>query len=579
MESPHVQMTGSSTLFFVATGDLMATSLPILGPSRIYTTSKHASYSFEDQNTACVADSGLYPVHSGTSTSRIQKQQWPFLSKLAAMLTLELRTTSSLYLPWRKVAPHFPFSCERKTRLTCWWSHIGLVNESQVDGRLYNSLKLRFELGLFDPPESQAYHNISLSEVGQQSTRDLNRLMARESMVLMRNPQPGLKHSAARHMIKQKHQHTQSAADARILPFASGKKVAVVGPHFNASQALVGNYLGQACPTYGSFDCITTLLEGVVEANGDGLVQAAQGCDVKSQSMAGFDPALAIAQWGDVVVLAMGIDQSVEGESHDRTSIDLPGVQPQFALKVLDLCKPTALVLIHGGMLAIERLLEHPCADYLAIISAGYPGPEGADAIAAALFGLYSPGGKLSNTWYPSKYISEVSMTSMSFTEFPGRTYKYYQGVPTFTFGYGLSYTSFDMKLCSESELYADTHQSSPLRIKVNAQPFSSLATCQWLTCGWYVVTVAGDLDLPSPPPPMAKKELVAFQRVSLPPNASRNITFSVHIADLGAVLESGKRVVTQGSFVLDITNGVALHELINVHLYGDPKTVWSLPL
>ena len=176
-------------------------------------------------------------------------------------------------------------------------------------------------------------------------------------------------------------------------------------------------------------------------------------------------------------------------------------------------------------MLAIERILGHPCSNKLAVLSAGYPGPLGAQAIAEAVFGTYSPGGKLSNTWYPATYVDDVSMTSMSMTASPGRSYKYYEGRPTFTFGHGLSYTTFDLSVVGETHLYADTHQQEPLTIEVSIKNTGSVHGDEVVQ----VYSIPRLLDLPSPLPPMAKKELVAFKRISLASNESATISLQVY--------------------------------------------------
>ena len=169
--------------------------------------------------------------------------------------------------------------------------------EDEVDKRLYNSLKVRFELGLFDPPEGQSYYNISLSEVGKQSTIELNEIMTKESMVLMQNPKL----------------EDGGNGNEQVLPFKLGTSVAVVGPHFNATEALVGNYLGQACPTYLSYDCIVPVLEAVSTVNKEATVVGAEGCTVTTNSTAGFNAALDAADESEAIILAMGINQIVEG--------------------------------------------------------------------------------------------------------------------------------------------------------------------------------------------------------------------------------------------------------------------------
>ena len=91
---------------------------------------------------------------------------------------------------------------------------------------------------------------------------------------------------------------------------------------------------------------------------GDGAaVTSAQGVEVNSKKRDGIAAALAVAKAADVVVLALGIDKSVEGEGTDRPDITLPGLQSEFAERVLALRKPTLLILTNGGTLAIDSLV------------------------------------------------------------------------------------------------------------------------------------------------------------------------------------------------------------------------------
>ena len=131
---------------------------------------------------------------------------------------------------------------------------------------------------------------------------------------------------------------------------------------------------------------------------------------------------MALAKSSDVIVLYLGIDGTVEGESRDRVSIDLPDVQHQLASAILALNKPTVIVLINGGMVAIAQEL----ASNAAILSAGYPGILGAEVIADTLFGNnQNLGGKLPYTMYPADYINQIKMSEMEMDVPPGRSYRF----------------------------------------------------------------------------------------------------------------------------------------------------------
>lgn len=120
----------------------------------------------------------------------------------------------------------------------------------------------------------------------------------------------------------------------------------------------------------------------------------------------------------------LGIDESIEGESHDRVDIDLPAVQHALAAAIFKLRKPTVVVLINGGMVAIAEEKELAPS----ILETFYPGFFGATAIAETIFGEnHNLGGKLPITVYAKDYINQVEMTDMSFKPHdggPGRSYR-----------------------------------------------------------------------------------------------------------------------------------------------------------
>jgi len=180
-------------------------------------------------------------------------------------------------------------------------------------------------------------------------------------------------------------------------------------------------------------------------ANPGGSVVFEHGCDVDSTDTSGIPAAVAAALDADVAVIFAGLNQEIEGEGHDRVNISLPGVQTELIRQVLATGTPTVLVLINGGIVAIDDL----ATDVPAILEAFYPGFFGSEAIAQTLMGDYNPGGKLAVTMYNSSIINEASFLDMDIAHPPGRTYRFYTGTPSFGFGHGLSYTTFSISWSS----------------------------------------------------------------------------------------------------------------------------------
>jgi beta-glucosidase len=141
----------------------------------------------------------------------------------------------------------------------------------------------------------------------------------------------------------------------------------------------------------------------------------------------------------DVVVAVMGINQSIEREGQDRTSIELPKDQQIFIREAYKANPNTIVVLVAGSSLAIGWMDQN----IPAIIDAWYPGEQGGTAIAEVLFGDYNPAGRLPLTFYNS--IEELPAFN-DYNVKNNRTYMYFENKPLYAFGYGLSYTQFNYR-------------------------------------------------------------------------------------------------------------------------------------
>lgn len=264
-----------------------------------------------------------------------------------------------------------------------------------------------------------------------------------------------------------------------------------------------------------------------------------------------FAAALDVARAADVVVLALGLSSAVEGESHDRVSIDLPGVQSDFAKEVLALGKPTTVLLINGGTVALE---PEVIANASAILEAFYPGFEGAFAIGAVLFGDYNPAGRLAVTMYAAGFIDEIKMSNMNMSTAPGRGYRYYTGSPLFPFGWGLSYTSFSL-VWHEHAPAALTHAHDSLQLYCDVTNTGARDGDEVLLVYFSPSSALGRLHDPRTVP--LKKQLIAYQRVHVAAGATTTITFKITPEMLALSDAAGVRAVYPGDYGLEVTNGV----------------------
>lgn len=244
----------------------------------------------------------------------------------------------------------------------------GLTNASAIMTSVRRALKPLFRVGLFD--DIPAWPALGQNDIASAAHVQIRDEAASQSFVLLK--------------------HTNN-----VLPLRSGVRIAVIGPQAN-STGLFSDYFGDdvcwsAHPHYQSnTTCATTIAAAVGALNIGGVTTTRPGVGVSSKNTSMISEALEAGSLADIIILALGIDKSIEREGTDRTNITLPGLQESFALQVLDLGKPTIVVLTNGGPLAIESLVPRSSA----IIEAFNPG-FGAPMLARALFGKDNRWGKL----------------------------------------------------------------------------------------------------------------------------------------------------------------------------------------
>ena len=239
----------------------------------------------------------------------------------------------------------------------------GKVGEGDVDQSLQYLYVVLMRLGIFDGHPQ--YNSLGINDVCTSAHIELAGEAAREGIVLLKN-------------------------DNGVLPLATEKNetLAVVGPHANASVAMIGNYAFDPW-NRGSPCRYSTPLNGF---SSYGSVRYAAGCsNVKCADGNLIGAAVDAAKTADATIIVAGIDLSIEAESRDRLDILLPGKQTNLINQVADAAKgPVVLVIMSAGGVDISFAKSNPKIH--AILWAGYPGAEGGLAIADVVFGKYNPG-------------------------------------------------------------------------------------------------------------------------------------------------------------------------------------------
>ncbi len=217
----------------------------------------------------------------------------------------------------------------------------------------------------------------------------------------------------------------------------------------------------------------------------------------------------------------------------DRTHLNLPKTQSDLMEAIKATGKPVVLVLINGSALSINYAAENLDA----ILTAGYPGQEGGNAVADVLFGDYNPAGRLPVTYYKSV----DQLPAFENYDMEGRTYRYFRQTPLYPFGFGLSYTHFtysDLNLQKEAKVGDN--------IKVSVQ-----VTNSGERDGDEVVQLYLTDEKASTPRPI--RSLEGFKRISLKKGESQTVEFKIEPRQLSMINDKNKLVVEPGYFTISV--------------------------
>ena len=391
----------------------------------------------------------------------------------------------------------------------------GLVTEDTITESVERLIELRLRLGTL-PERGSKYDDVPYEMVECKEHKELSIEAAKRSMVLLKND--------------------------GLLPLKKDdiKTIGVIGPNSNSRIALVGNYEGISSE-------YITVLEGIQHYVGedvrvfhsDGTPLWKDRMHVLSEARDTFVEAMTVAEQSDVVVLAMGLDSTIEGEegdagnefgSGDKKGLKLPGLQQELVEKITAIGKPVVLLVLAGSALDLRWADENVNA----IIQCWYPGARGGKAIAEVLFGEDSPSGKLPLTFYKSdKDLPDFKDYSME-----GRTYRYFKGTPLYPFGYGLSYSKveyLDASIDKNEGQIGDT-----FTVKVNVKNVGDYAIHE--TVQLYVKDLEASTRV-------ANFTLRGIKKAHLLPNETKNVSFELNARDFAIIDENGRCIVEPGAF------------------------------
>lgn len=394
----------------------------------------------------------------------------------------------------------------------------GLVTQEQIDTAVRRMLREKFLAGLFENPYADA--KAAQAITNNADARALAVQAARETTVLLKN-------------------------DGALPLNTSIKTLAVIGP--NAARVDLGGYSNVPNHTVSLLDGIKAKVasrvkivsaEGVrITDKGDWYSDDVQLAD-RDANLARIKEAVEVAKGADSIVLAIGSSSAVSREgwdkaSHlgDRADIGLIAQQNELAQAMFALGKPVVVVLINGAPLSIPEVAGKANA----LLEAWYPGQEGGTALADILFGDANPGGKL-----PLTVARSIAQLPMYYNQKPTahRGYLFGTTEPLFPFGFGLSYTTFDISAPHLSAKQVKAGDS--VTVSVDVRNTGKVAGDEVVQL--YLHDVVSSVTRPI-------KELKGFKRITLAPGESKTVQFTLDREAFALWNQEMKRVVEPGAF------------------------------
>ncbi len=383
-----------------------------------------------------------------------------------------------------------------------------------IDKATSRILTAKYNLGLFDA-EPKAIDTKTVN-AGKKEHQEFSYEMAKKAIILLKN-------------------------DNNVLPLdmSNIKSLAVIGPNAHEERpakgtySLLGGYSGLP-PFY------VSALDGIKAKVGDKVkINYAKGCDLLSNSKAGFPAAIAAAKKSDAVVLVIGGSRKTGGEGVDRADLNLYGVQQELVKAIHETGKPIVAVLINGRPLSINYVSEN----IPSILETWYLGMRSGDAIADAIFGDVNPGGKLTVSFPRS--VGQVPVTYLERPDFIGSgkgLFKDADKSPLFPFGYGLSYTTFKYGTPKLENTTINADESTSVSVEVtNTGDREGDEVVQMYVRDDYA-SVGRYLKL-----------LKGFERITLKPGETKTVTFNLGFDELNVLNQEMKKVVEPGTFTISV--------------------------
>ena len=415
----------------------------------------------------------------------------------------------------------------------------GQMDKTVIDTAVCRVLRMKFEMGLFEHPYVDP--KIAAKTVRRKEHIELARKIAQSSITLLKN-------------------------ENSILPLSKTiNKVAVIGPNADNRYNMLGDY---TAPQEDSN--VKTVLDGILTKLSPFRVEYVRGCAIRDTTVNEIEQAIKAARRSEVVIVVVGGSSARDfktsyketgaavaeegsvsdmecGEGFDRASLSLLGRQQELLESLQKTGKPLIVVYIEGRPLEKNWASEY--AD--ALLTAYYQGQEGGNAIADVLFGDYNPSGRL-----PISVPRSVGQIPVYYNKKAPRNHDYVEmsSFPLYSFGYGMSYTTFEY---SDLQVVQKSARCFEVSFKVkNTGKYDGEEVSQLYMRDEYASVVQ----------PM--KQLKHFERFHLKKGEEKKVTFVLTEEDFFLVNYTLKKVVESGNFHLMIgaaSNDIRLQNVILV--------------
>jgi len=402
------------------------------------------------------------------------------------------------------------------------------ISINQIDEAVARILRVKFQLGLFDNP----YTNVNDFPLPlNENHLEVAKKAAIESAVLLKNN--------------------------GTLPLNKKiKTIAIIGPLADAPHDQLGTWVMDGNKK-NSITPLTALTKQAKQLGIKVIYERALALS-RSKEILNKDAVVKAARQSDLVLLFLGEESILSGESHCRANIDLPGAQEELVKLVTDQNKPVVSIIMAGRPLTFERIVDKSSAILYALHGGTMAGP----AISDLLFGIESPSGKLPVTF--PRYVGQIPIyynhrntgkpaTNKSWEQIDnipaeapqlsiGNTSHYldYGFEPMYPFGFGLSYTTFDYKNLKIEHTLLTTSDTLKVSVELkNSGSFDAKEVAQL-----YIRDLVASRAQPV-------KELKRFEKVFLKKGESKTLTFKLPVSELGFHGLDMKYIVEPGEFNL----------------------------